>query len=104
MANVQHDISNYGNLNPGVSTTESSEEEEKYDSNDILINPSQDPLESKETTKKGNTSQSKVEDKESSKEEKPTYGTGAKETESVLSFNFLYYIIQKFKFTDIGEQ
>ena len=36
-------------------------------------------------------------------EEKITPTTDAQPTEPVLSFNFLYYIIQKFKFSDIIE-
>ena len=34
----------------------------------------------------------------------PGYASDAKEAESVLSFNVLYYIIQKFKFTDVVDQ
>lgn len=105
MANVQHDMANYETLNPEVTTNETNTEEKKYNTDDLIISPVSPGDEStKEAVKNNSPSKAKVESEKESKEEKPNYGTGTKESESVLSFNFLYYIIQKFKFTDIQDQ
>lgn len=105
MANVQHDMPNYETLNPEVSSNESTTEENSYNTDDLIISPvSPGDVVKKESVKNNSPAKSKVETEKEAKEEKPTYGPGAKESESVLSFNFLYYIIQKFKFTDIQDQ
>jgi hypothetical protein len=48
----------------------------------------------------------KIEEQKTNKESASgnTKTVGTNESESVLSFNFLYYIIQKFKFTEITDQ
>lgn len=108
MAFAQHDMNSYETLNPGVTTTESTEENEtEYNTDQMIITPLNPASESstKEAVKKNNnTSKAKDDSNKEVKEDKPNYGTGTKESESVLSFNFLYYIIQKFKFTDIQDQ
>ena len=105
MANVQHDMPNYETLNSEVSSTESTTAENSYNTDDLIISPVSPGDEAKKEAVKNNSpSKAKVESEKKSKEEKPTYGPGTNDSESVLSFNFLYYIIQKFKFTDIQDQ
>jgi hypothetical protein len=47
---------------------------------------------------------SSISTKAKSKNPEPTKAVGTKPEEDALSFNFLYYIIQKFKISDIVEQ
>jgi hypothetical protein len=56
------------------------------------------------STPKEQTVNTTTSSKPKAKATEPAKGTSAKEEEDALSFNFLYYIIQKFKISDIVDQ
>jgi cytoskeletal protein RodZ len=68
--------------------------------------PMMNPVMSSDSQKKDEPKQEKaVEGTNTSTESAPTNTTTTNDgSESVLSFNILFYIIQKFKFTEVGDQ
>ncbi|QSE98048.1 hypothetical protein [Fulvivirga lutea] len=97
----------YGAINPEFGINESYDASEKY-SDESLVKPEEN-LDQKEKLKAPTKSISKKEvvkqrDSNDEKDKKSSSGSSGSEAESVLSFNFLYYIIQKFKFTEVIDQ
>ncbi|MEQ8925515.1 MAG: hypothetical protein RLO81_06850 [Fulvivirga sp.] len=97
----------YGAINPEFGINENYDSNEKY-SDENLVKP-EEKLDQKEKNKAtSKTINKKVllkdEEPEKGNANKSSSGSGGGEPESVLSFNFLYYIIQKFKFTEVIDQ
>ena len=90
--------------NPSYGVPEEYEIEEVPNPEEALINPEKDFQSQSSVNKKKVISKAKKDTIKSSSGGEASYSNNTKEAESVLSFNFLYYIIQRFKFTEVVDQ
>lgn len=108
---AQEGSPDYGTLNPEIGEPEDYNTAETYNNDETLIiekpavskkNPSLNVK--KPTTSKGKKIKPSSDSTKTSSGPETGVSTAGNENESVLSFNFLYYIIQKFKFTEVVDQ
>ena len=92
-------------VNPSYGVPEEYEVEEVPNPEEVLINTDKETQSSsKISEKKKGRKVLEVDSIKTSSGTESGYNSDTKEAESVLSFNILYYIIQKFKFTEVVDQ
>ena len=92
-------------VNPSYGVPEEYEVEEVPNPEEVLINTDiETQSSSKISEKKKGRKVLEVDSIKTSSGTESGYNSDTKEAESVLSFNILYYIIQKFKFTEVVDQ
>ncbi len=95
----------FGRINPEFGVEEEYNTAENYQPDDVIITEKED----KKVESKGKKITAKVKKDQSDSTKTSSgaatgYSDSNSQTESVLSFNFLYYIIQKFKFAEVVDQ
>ena len=92
-------------VNPSYGVPEEYEVEEVPNPEEVLINTDKETQSSsKISEKKKGRKVLEVDSIKTSSGTESGYNSDTKEAESVLSFNILYFIIQKFKFTEVVDQ